>query len=385
MNELPPGILPDHALRGLVEDGVIVSVAGAIPASRFQPASLDLTLGTKAYRLRCSFLPGRDSVATKLDDYLMGELDLTHGAVLERNRPYLIPLNETLRLPERLQAKTNPKSSTGRLDIFTRVITDHGAQFDQVRPGYQGPLYLELVTRTFTVNVRAGLSLNQLRVYSGSPRLNDAGLRALHAGTPLLYAGKKPVSAGQLETSEGIFLSVDLSRRDRVAGYRARKNSTLIDLSRGMYYDPKDFWEEVHPEHRGRVVLEPEEFYLLLSWERVRIPAAYAAEMVAYDPTSGELRTHYAGFFDPGFGYGVSGEVLGTPAVLEVRAHDVPFMIESGQKVCRLVYESMAAEPETVYGADIGSSYHEQGLNLSKHFRQQSRAQGEFPGLRTED
>jgi dCTP deaminase len=381
MDDFAPGILPDHALRRLVAGGTVVSSAGEIAPASIQPASLDLTLGPKAYRLRCSFLPGRDSVSAKLEDYLMGELDLRDGAVLERERPYLIPLNESLRLPARLQAKTNPKSSTGRLDIFTRVIRDNGPQFDQVRPGYEGPLYLEVVSRTFTVNVRAGLSLNQLRVFAGSPRVSDSDLQALHRETPLLYAGKTPVGPDALETAEGVFLSVDLSRRDRIAGYRAKKNSTLLDLSRGMYYDPDDFWEEVHPEHKGRLVLEPEEFYLLLSWERVRIPPGYAAEMVAYDPTSGELRTHYAGFFDPGFGFGAGGELTGTPAVLEVRAHDVPFMIESGQQVCKLVYERMSSEPESVYGAEIGSSYHEQGLNLSKHFRERSRTQGELPGL----
>ncbi len=371
------GVLPAQWLAKAVESKVIRSGnLYRIPENAIQPASIDLHLGEKAHRLRCSFLPNAQTVDDKLRDYGMGELDLRDGAILERNRPYLVPLIEELELPDSLRAKANPRSSTGRLDIFTRVITDRGTKFDEIAAGYHGRLYLEVVSRSFTIRVKTGLSLNQLRLVFGRPRCSDDELRTSHSSAPLLFRGDEPVKASQLELSDGLFLSLDIRREvQRPVGYRAKKNSRLLDLSLLDHYEPTDFWESVEAEPRGRVVLEPEEFYVLLSEERVSIPPSYAAEMTAYDPTSGELRTHYAGFFDPGFGYDPDGRLKGTRAVLEVRAHDVPFVVEHGQQFCKLEFERML-EPSTVlYGSEIGSSYQHQELTLSKHFRWRTQGQ----------
>jgi dCTP deaminase len=379
MLEFPPdraGILPAQWLRKLIDHDVIRSTVYKIPESSIQPASLDLRLSDKAHRLRCSFLPASQNVVEKLEDYAMGDIDLRDGAILERNRPYLIPLIEELQLPDNLRAKANPRSSTGRLDIFTRVITDQGLKFDEVRPGYTGRLYLEVVSRSFTIKVKTGISLNQLRVILGRPRCDDEEILQYHSESPLLFQESEAVPPERLVLGEGLFLSVDLFRKDRrTVGYKAKKNSRLLDLSLVGHYDAEDFWEPVYRERAPIVVLEPEECYLLLSLERVRIPPQFAAEMTAYDPTSGELRTHYAGFFDPGFGHDPQGRLRGTTAVLEVRAHDVPFVIEHGQKVCKLAFERMLQLPTILYGSAIGSSYQDQDLTLSKHFRPRSVAQ----------
>ena len=378
--ELSVGILPVQRLRQAVAQGIIHSERNPIPSTNLQPASLDLRLGAKAYRLRCSFLPDTRRVEEKLEDLLMGEIPLKDGAVLERNRPYLIPLMEELRLPPDLRAKANPRSSTGRLDVFTRVITDHSHQFDEIKAGYQGKLYLEVVPRSFTIKVREGLSLNQLRLIRDDPRCSDQEvLEFHHRHTPVLYSKGRPVPVRGLLVADGLFLSIDLAggggRRRSPVGYRAKKNSQFIDLSKVAEYHALDFWEPVHAERGNRLVLEPEEFYLLLSAESVSIPPQFAAEMVAYEPTSGELRTHYAGFFDPGFGYDPQGRLAGTRAVMEVRAHDVPFMIEHGQKVCKLGFEKMVEPPDILYGPAIGSAYQQQALTLSKHFLSPDKAQ----------
>ena len=363
------GILPLQWLRKAVEQAVIHSEKYKIPDINFQPASLDLRLGEKAYRLRCSFLPGSQRVEEKFADYVMGEIDLRDGAILERNRPYLIPLIEELRLPGTIHAKTNPRSSTGRLDIFTRVITDRSHRFDEIRAGYEGKLFLEVVSRSFTIKVRTGLSLNQLRLTVGKSQCDDQEILDSHEHTPVLFLDGEPVQSRELAVADGLFLSVDLSGDEKkVVGYRAKKNSQLIDLSLLAHYHPDDFWEAIQPERKHRLVVEPEEFYLLLSAEGVSIPPHFAAEMTAYDPTSGELRTHYAGFFDPGFGYNPQGVLKGTRAVMELRAHDVPFMIENLQQVCKVAFDRMLEPPSVLYGTEIGSSYQHQELTLSKHF-----------------
>ncbi len=363
------GVLPDLRLRKAIDEGWIRGAAGG----NVQPASLDLTLGPAAHRLRCSFLPDSKSVEDKLAEHSMGAFDLRDGAILERNRPYLIPLREGLALPGDVRAKANPKSSTGRLDIFTRVITDQSFRFDEVSAGYAGPLYLEVVTRSFTVRVREGLSLNQLRLVEGAggARVTDADIRSIHAEEPLLFSEGRPVAASGLAVADGLFMSLDLRRVPAGApvGYRAKKNSQLLDLSAVERYDPELFWEPVVPERQDRLILEPEEFYLLLSAESVSVPPAYAAEMTAYDPTSGELRTHYAGFFDPGFGFDRAGRLNGSRATLEVRAHDVPFMVEHRQPVCKLSFDRMAEPPHALYGEEIGSHYQSQQVTLSKHFQ----------------
>lgn len=368
------GVLPSQHLEAAIRAGLIDAGGFTIPRENVQPASLDLRLGEVAYRIRCSFLPGADPVEQRLKEFVIDELDLhRQGVVLETNRPYLIPLKERLALPEGMRGKANPKSSTGRADVFTRVITDAGPYFDEIADGYHGGLYLEVVPLSFPIRVREDLSLNQLRLAVGRTDLTDADLRAEHESEPLLYVDGAPVPAAQLALSRGLFLGLDLrGDTDGRVGYRARESAPLLDLSDVGVTDPEPYWEPVRRESGERIILSPRNFYLLMSREAVRIPPNLAAEMTAYDPTSGELRTHYAGFFDPGFGYHRSGEFTGSTAALEVRAHDVPFMVENGQRVCKLTFERMLEPPTVLYGQGIGSNYQGQTETLGKHFRRQS-------------
>ena len=361
-----------------IKQGWIASSEGELPAQSIQPASLDLRLGDVAYRLRCSFLPDDEPVESALRRYEMGRIDLAGaGGILEQNRPYLVPLVERLDLPPDVSAKANPKSSTGRLDIFTRVITDNSFMFDGVRRGYRGRLYLEIVPRTFTIRLHPGLSLNQLRLMRGHTGLADEEISRLHEATPLLYRNGVALTGDQIAVSNGLFMGLHLGREagQEVIGYRAKENSELIDLSKTDHYAVRAFWEEVLSEgskHGARIVLHPEKFYLLLSEDSVAIPPDYAAEMTAYDPTSGELRTHYAGFFDPGFGYDPEiSAFTGSRAALEVRAHDVPFAVEHGQNICKLSFERMIEPPDRLYGYALDSNYQGQEVALSKHFKRE--------------
>jgi dCTP deaminase len=310
-------------------------------------------------------------VQRKVKDYIIDELDLhKEGVVLETNRPYLIPLKERLALPANVRGKANPKSSTGRLDVFTRVITDESYRFDEVAAGYHGRLYLEVVPLSFPIRVREDLTLNQLRLSVGRAALTDDELRAFHQDEqPLLFKKGEPVVDREFAVADGLFLGLDLRGDDtgRV-GYRARDNAPLLDMTQIAAFDPDDYWEPVKRDEGDRIILTPQRFYLLMSDEAVTIPPSLAAEMTAYDPTSGELRTHYAGFFDPGFGFDPVGGFRGSRAALEVRAHDVPFLIEHGQRVCKLTFERMLAEPTLLYGRQIGSSYQQQEETLGKHF-----------------
>jgi dCTP deaminase len=371
------GVLPSQQLREAVASEWIVAGDWRIPRESIQPASVDLRLGEYAWALRCSFLP--DSISTveeKIEDLAFERLDLRDGATLERDRPYLVPLIEQLKLPGEVRAKANPKSSTGRLDVFTRVLTDRSHRFDEIAPGYHGRLYLEVVPRTFAIRVKTGLAMNQVRLLHGDARLSDAELVRAHLRLPLLYLQSEPLPESELSLAEGLFLSLDVSGgEDSVIGYRAKKNSLPIDLTRAGTLSWQEYWEPVRPEKGDRIVLEPEVFYLLLSAEGVSIPPSYAAEMLAYDPTAGELRTHYAGFFDPGFGYAAGRDGFhGSRAALEVRARDVSFMVEHRQPVCRLAFERMAQEPDLLYGEQAGSSYQGQQTMLSKHFLGQPTA-----------
>jgi dCTP deaminase len=365
-----PGVLPAQGLRQAIADEWIQSDPYRIPPGSVQPASLDLRLGEFAWALRCSFLPDTSStVEDKIAGIAFQKIDLRDGATLERDRPYLVPLIEGLALPGEIRAKANPKSSTGRLDVFTRVITDGNPSFDEVPYGYHGKLYLEIVPRSFAIHVKTGLALNQLRLFTGDARLRDAEILGVHEEFPLLYLDSHALRGWELTVSDGLFLSVDLSGpTDRIVGYRAKRNSLPIDLGLIHGYGWRDFWEPVFPEAGSRIVLEPEIFYLLLSAEGACIPPGYAAEMTAYDPTAGELRTHYAGFFDPGFGYDVRGRRHGTRAALEVRARDVSFMVEHRQPICKLAFERMLEPPDVLYGEDLGSNYQGQETMLSKHF-----------------
>jgi dCTP deaminase len=384
-----PGVLPSQRLREAIDRGIIDAGDFKIPSSNIQPSSLDLRLGEVAYRIRCSFLPDDEPVEAKLKHFVLDEIDLRRdGAILETNRPYLIPLIEELNLPAHVGGKTNPKSSTGRLDVFTRVITDHSYRFDEVGRGYRGKLYLEVVPLSFTVKVRHRLALNQLRLSVGDTHLTDQEIRQVHQEEGgILFDGDILVSSDKLATSNGLFLSLDL-RGDSAArvGYRARDYAPLLDMFQVRRYELLDYWEAANREEGNRLVLAPGRFYLLLSQESVRVPPGLAAEMTAYDPTSGELRTHYAGFFDPGFGHDPESRFHGSRAALEVRAHDVPFMIEHGQKVCKLTFERLMEPPDVLYGDSIGSSYQQQQESLSKHFVVRSREAGgqETPHRRVE-
>jgi dCTP deaminase len=316
----------------------------------------------------------------------MGTVDLTgDGGILEQNRPYLVPLVEALNLPPTVRARANPKSSTGRLDVFTRVIIDRSFMFDEVPSGYKGQLYLEVVPRTFTIRVKSGVSLNQLRLSVGHGHLGDADISALHTRTPLLFRGGRPLAIEEISVASGLFLGVDLGGRRKggeLVGFRAKENSELIDLSKLGYYSSRAFWEEVHSEPEAMIVLHPEKFYLLLSADSVRIPPEYAAEMTAYDPTSGELRTHYAGFFDPGFGCDPTMQGLkGSRAALEVRAHDVPFAVEHGQNICKLSFERLIEPADRLYGGSLESNYQGQEIALSKHFKREKHRRHGQPDL----
>ena len=378
------GILSFQHLRALVRQQVIRADV-PITSRQIQPASLDLRLGTKAYRLLSSFLPEPSDQQSQFtiedlyrSDMVMYDMDLTNGAILEKGHVYLVPLMERVKLPKDIRGRTNPKSSTGRLDIFTRVVTDLHMGFDEIRAGYEGPLFLEIVPRSFTIRVQAGLALNQLRLLSGKPMVSDSGLRAVHRKTPLLYhngdSGKTdlPLTARELRVNNGLFLSVDLQgssdHSESIVGYRAKKNSHVIDLSLVGHYAASDFWEPLKRNATATMLLEPEEFYILASKERIQVPPGYSSEMVAYEAACGELRTHYAGFFDPGFGYANCSR-KGTQVVLEVRPHDVPFRIHDGQTFFKVVYEKMRDIPTQLYGSALGSSYYQQGLTLSKHFK----------------
>ena len=358
------GILPaqwlEYAVRVTKE---IVSLDDPIQDDQFQPASLDLRLGPKAYRVRASFLPGKSTVREKLEQLTMHEMDISQGGVLERGCVYIVPLLEHLALRRRTSARGNPKSSTGRLDIFTRLITDRGTEFDTVREQYKGPLYAEVSPRTFSILVRKGSRLGQLRIRRGSPAASDESMRRL------LRDQQVDGSINEEDIRSGVPVTVDVmgEQTKGLIGYRAKSHAGLIDIDRVRHYEVADFWEPVLAPKRGGLVLDPAEFYILASRDAVRVPPNYAAEMIAYDTLVGEFRVHYAGFFDPGFGH-ANANGSGSRAVLEVRSYEVPFIIEHGQTVGRLTYERLTDTPNRLYGAGSRSNYQGQGIALSKHF-----------------
>jgi dCTP deaminase len=361
MKAAPNGILPAHVISRLIEAGQI-RLARPADGDQIQPASLDLRLGPTAYRVRASFLPGPErTVATRLSELALHEFSLEKGAVLETGCVYIVPLLESVALPAGTSATANPKSSTGRLDIFTRVITDHAVSFDEIPDGYCGPLYAEISPRSFPALVRAGSRLSQIRFRQGPLMASDELIARLHESEGL-------ITSGQVNIDRGLALSVDLlGQPGQPVGFRAKKHSGLVDVDKKDALDVLDFWEPIWQRHY--IVLDPDEFYILVSKEALRVPPAYAAEMTPFNPLVGEFRVHYAGFFDPGFGH-VSGGGEGARGVLEVRSHDVPFILEDGQIIGRLIYEPLTEAPEQVYGQGIGSNYQKQGLKLSKHFRE---------------
>jgi dCTP deaminase len=354
------GILPAKAISRFCDQGLIRLLRPA-DADQIQPASLDLRLGHEAYRVRASFLPGpRQTVAEKLTAVSLHKIDLTEGAVLETGCVYIVPLQESLSLPVGISAAANPKSSTGRLDIFTRVIADFAQEFDKVPDGYQGPLYAEISPRTFPILAREGSRLSQIRFRAGPTLATDALIHELHAREPL-------IASGDVNIDGGLALTVDLTgmAKDGPIGFRAKRHSALVDVDKKAALEVLDYWEPIWQKHS--LILDPDQFYILASKEAVCVPPTHAAEMVPYNPLVGEFRVHYAGFFDPGFGH-ASGHGEGARAVLEVRSHEVPFILEDGQIIGRLVYEPLTEKPDKVYG-EVGSNYQKQGLKLSKHFK----------------
>ena len=357
------GILNDAQIEALYRDGGISSQR-ALDDDQVQPASLDLRLGKIAWRVRASFLPGPDSlVQEKLDRFSLHKIDLTEGAVLETGCVYIVPLLESFDLPDHISASANPKSSTGRLDIFTRVIADRAQQFDMVPAGYAGPLYLEVSPRTFPIVARTGSRLSQIRFRTGDAILTRDELIALHEAETLVAAEQPVIDA------RGIAMSIDLTGdKTGLVGYRGKRHTGVVDVDVKAACEVLDYWEPIYNRGSKDIVLDPDEFYILVSREAVHVPPHHAAEMVPFDPLVGEFRVHYAGFFDPGFGHAAAGG-RGARAVLEVRSHEVPFILEHGQIVGRLVYERMLERPKALYGADLKSNYQAQGLKLSKHFK----------------
>ena len=364
------GILPADQIQAAFAQGIISADTPPIEG-QIQPASLDLRLGRRAWRVQTSFLPGaKSTVLEKLDNLALHEIDLTEGAVLERGCVYLVELQERLALTDDLSAIANPKSSTGRVDVFTRLITDGAIEFESVNQGYQGPLYAEISPRTFSVVVRPGTRLSQLRLRRGAHIIGDDALLEIQNKEQLIRLAEGQM--GEVNISHGVGLSVNFKPEDEsgLIGWRARKHAGLIDMDKPASLPKTQFWERVTTDDlvAGGLVLNPDEFYILASREYVSVPPTLAAEMSAYDTRAGEFRAHYAGFFDPGFGIGAKGAEH-TRAVLEVRSHDVPFLIEEDQIVCRLVYETMAGTPDWLYGADgSGSNYQSQSLKLAKYF-----------------
>ncbi len=364
------GILPYQLLRDAIDRTHEIQSLESIVDDQLQPASLDLRLGNVAYRVRASFLPGPDrTVAEKLRTLTLHTLDLRKGAVLEKDCVYIVPLLEHLALRYRTSGSANPKSSTGRLNVFARVIIDYGTEFDSIKSNYSGPLYAELSPRSFSILVRKGSRLVQLRIRRGRPTSSNAALRRLHeeVGFSIVPPGS-PIGRELIEGGLAVTVDVSGTLQSGFVGFKARKHTPVIDVDQINYYDVGDFWDLVFASGEG-IMLDPEDFYILASRESVAIPTDQAAEMLAYDTLVGEFRVHYAGFFDPGFGMAETGGE-GSRAVLEVRAHEVPFLIEHGQIVGRLVYERLIARPDKLYGRAIGSSYQSQGLALSKHFKE---------------
>jgi dCTP deaminase len=373
------GVLAYQDLQAAVRDGWIAAPA-PLEERQFQPASLDLRLGRAAYQLRASFLPFRESVRQRLQgrqidftdpNLVIDTLQLDRGATLQKGVIYLVELLESLQLPAGVRGRCNPKSTTGRLDIFTRVIADKTPRFDEIKPGYRGPLFVEVSPRSFPIRVQTGVSLSQVRLIRGESVLSEDELRAVYTAHPLLYNDDNdPVATDDAIGDGGLCMGIDLSGRktDGVIGYRARANPQAVDWSRVDFYDPGEFWEPIRERNRDSYILEADRFYVLVSKERIRVLPQLAAEMSVYDVGAGEIRTHYAGFFDPGFGFG-DGTLLGTKVVMEVRAREVPVVLYDGQTLFTVRLERLTRPPERVYGIDVGSSYQNQTLTLSKQFK----------------
>jgi dCTP deaminase len=357
------GAVPSQILCDLIANGGVAS-RSPIPEPNIQPASLDLRLGERGYRVRAAFLPrAGETIEDALQNYREETLDLSQGAVLQKNHTYVLELQESLNLPEQVHAYTNNKSSTGRINVWVRTLVDRLARFDKIPYGYSGKLYVMVTPRSWSVRVASGLALNQARFLVGDNRLTDLELDMTHQRIGLIYDHQGQKLPAELD--KGVLLSADLS--GEVAGYVARHNDQTLDLASGQKHRAEDFWKPITAQ-RGEVCLRQGDFYIMVTREFLRVPPAFAVEMVAYDIQSGEYRSHYAGFFDPGFGFGDEGQILGTPAVLEVDPHEDVIM-RHGQPICKMVYEHMVKPPDRLYGSDLSSNYQNQrGPQLGKQF-----------------
>lgn len=375
------GILPSQKIEEMLLGGEIKTMLMSLDYDQVQPASIDLRLGDYAYPVDTSFLPGKGMKVLEkmrqLDDRFADfRIDLSNGAVLEKGRVYVVPLLEAINLKSDVAAFANPKSSTGRLDILTRLIADGATSFDQVGEGYRGELFIEVAPRSFSVVVKTGTRLNQLRFRRSrgeeAKSIPAAEWKKLLDEGQIVDSSDHETNARSIKTGMLPF-TVDLEgsgKEGEIIGYRAKKHAKRIDLER-RDYDPLDFWEPIRFRKTSSLILDPDEFYILMTKEAIAVPPEYAAEMLPYDTRAGEFRVHYAGFFDPGFGWNAKLNKAGSSrGVLEVRSHEVPFLLEHGQTVGWLRYERMAAKPELLYGQDINSNYQGQSLKLAKQFRQ---------------
>ena len=350
----------------------LITADTALCDDQIQMASIDLSLKGPVYGMRASGLPRRgETVRSRIDASAKTgyTFNLTgEDKLLSRRQTYIIPLNEGLKLPPGFAARFSPKSSTGRVDVLARILADGIPHFDSVpAEGYRGPLYLEVTPLSCDILLRSGQSLMQMRLRQGDSLVSANDLVTLQAEKGIVW-GKdgKPIAPEKLSLAEhGLYMHVDLDRD--IVGFMAR-DPILAELSfaKSDFYDPYDFWEPITRPKGGSIVLNPGRFYLLATKERVKVPSNICGDIAAYDASTGEFRTHYAGFFDPGFG-GSKPEERGTVGVMEVRGREIPFELQDNQPVCRMDFQWLDEVPNRLYGA--GNNYTGEQPSLGKFFR----------------
>ncbi len=360
------GTLPDEGIAALIEAEAIASGSG-IDGTQVQPASLDLSLGEAAWWMPGSVLPlPGEPVEALLERFARCRLDLSRPEVFVRGQVYVVRLDERLALPEGLAAYANGKSSIGRIDVQTRVLTDENPRYDKVPPGYRGPLYLEVIPKSFDIRVRAKDRLNQAIFYRDRRRLGAAALAEVHGRCPLVRAPGEGLAG--FRRNSGLLLTLDLEQP--VVGWVAKRSLEPIDLAQVHFHDPSEYFDPIPKPRRGALFLSREAFYIFSTHERVVVPPELAAEMLPYDTSAGEFRAHYAGFFDPGFGWGAAGELGGTPAVLEVRPYEDDLLVRHRQPVCKMAFEQLTAAPRQLYGQGQSHYAEQRGPRLSKYFEE---------------
>ncbi len=329
-----------------------------IDQNQIQPASLDLSLSEECYEIKHSFLSHKTTVRRKLKDLIIKKINLNKEFIFKKDKTYIVKLNESLNLKNNIFGHCNPKSSTGRLDIFCRTIVDFAEEYEKIPNNYQGEIFLEITSRSFDVAFKKGNCLNQLRLIMGNQYyLSDEQLKKIKTKLKITNFKKNT-----LKINNGVKISVDLSNSKTIA-YVAKNNTPVLKFSKIKSHKINDFWKAIKNIDNS-LLIEKNKFYILKSKEKVIIPDNLAGEMIPYDTGIGDFRAHYAGFFDPGFGM-----PNGTYAVLEVKTNEIPFLLEDGQTIARIKYEKLNKNSNIVYGKDIKSNYQNQGLKLSKHFK----------------